>query len=83
MIKNFFDYLDRGLSGEIDPFIFSIDLETYLVDNYDEMYKENPRLTLLANDEIPDIAETMEPNDDPAEFYRELNNIKNQLIELK
>lgn len=83
MIDKFFEYLDQGLSGQIEPFKFSIDLESYLVDNYDVMYLENGPLAFKAADEIPDITEQMEPGMDPAKFLNELRAIKEELLKMK
>jgi hypothetical protein len=83
MIDNFFAFLSDGLSRKINPFEFSLDLEKYLVDNYELMYQENPNLTVIANDEIPDITEQMEPGMDPTNFYKQLNAVKQKLNKLK
>lgn len=72
MIDKFFEYLDQGFSGKIEPFKFSINLESYLVNNYNEMYQGNNLLTIKAADEIPDITEQVEPGMDPEKFYGEL-----------
>lgn len=44
-----------------DIYEFSVVLEDALVDNYDEMYKEQPRATEVLADETPDICASAEP----------------------
>jgi hypothetical protein len=83
MIDNFFEYLLKGQLDNKDPFDFSIELEEYLVENYEAMYLENPYLTNLANEEIPDITETMEPGMDAINFYRQLDVVYQKLRVLR
>ncbi|OTE82586.1 nitrogenase subunit molybdenum-iron protein alpha, partial [Escherichia coli] len=49
-MDKFFNFIEKGLSEEINFFMFSIDLEHYLVDHYEEMYTENKEATLYLND---------------------------------
>lgn len=72
-MNNFLNYIEKGLAGAVGYFAFSVDLEQYLVDHYDEMYSENPQATLYLNDVLPDETEKMEPGMDPAPF---LNTVK-------
>lgn len=59
MIKKVLDSIELYLSGkykEKENYPFYLELEKELLfDNYDEMYKENPKVTELLNEEIPDI----------------------------
>ena len=79
-INKFFEYLDFGMSGKVDYFDFSVDLENYLVAHYDEMYAEHPKLTYYASDIIPDVTEQVEPGMDPTEFYEQIKKIKDDLL---
>ncbi len=51
-----------------DIYEFSVILEDALVDDYDEMYKEQPRATEILADEIPDICASAEPGMKPDEI---------------
>lgn len=44
-----------------DIYEFSVILEDALVDDYDEMYEEQPRATEILADEVPDICASAEP----------------------
>lgn len=59
MIKKVFDSIELYLAGnykEKENYPFYLELEKELLfDNYDEMYKENSKVTELLNEEIPDI----------------------------
>lgn len=68
-IKDFLDHTPK------DIYEFSIILEDALVDDYDEMYKEQPRATEILANETPDICASAEPGMKPAEiegFKRQL-----------
>lgn len=81
MIKDFIDFLNKGIEGDIEAFRFSIRLEDYLIDNYDKMLAENKELTDYANEVLPDIAEQMEPGMDPTKFISELVRERDYMIE--
>lgn len=51
-----------------DIYEFSVVLEDALVDDYDEMYKEQPRATEVLADETPDICASAEPGMKPEEI---------------
>jgi hypothetical protein len=51
---------------------FSLYLEDYLCDNYDEMHEENAEVTEFMNDEMPFICAEMEPMMNDTEFLRKL-----------
>ena len=55
--------------------MFSIDLEHYLVEHYEEMYTENKEATLYLNDLLPDEAEKMEPGMNPDSFCERVKEI--------
>ena len=44
-----------------DIYEFSILLEDALVDDYDEMYEQQPEATKVLADEVPDICASAEP----------------------
>ncbi len=69
MIQRALDMMKRFLNHEIEQFSFSINMEKFLVDHYDEMYQENPGLTEFLNEELPDICATGEPGEDFPEMY--------------
>lgn len=54
-IQNFLDHTSE------DIYEFSILLEDVLVDDYDEMYQEQPRATEILANETPDICASAEP----------------------
>lgn len=51
-----------------DIYEFSIILEDALVDDYDEMHREQPRATEILANETPDICASAEPGMKPAEI---------------
>ena len=57
MIKDFLD-------NNYDPKEFSYDLPNKLVDLYDQMEKENKPITLLLNDDLPDICSWYDTDSD-------------------
>lgn len=60
-----------------DIYEFSIVLEDVLVDDYDEMHKEQPRATEILANETPDICASAEPGmkqNEIEEFKRKLKN---------
>lgn len=81
-MDEFLKYIEKGLSGSIEYFQFSIDLEHYLVDNYDKMYSDNKNATVYLNDLLPDETEKMEPGMDPTEFYNKVRVIVEKSKEL-
>ena len=69
-IKNFLD------DTPDDIYEFSILLEDALVDDYDEMYADQPRATEILADEVPDICASAEPGMKP----KEINEFKQRLM---
>ena len=61
MIREFLD-------GEYEPFGFSFDLPYCLCEYYDDMYAENPTVTEILNEELPEICADYEPGFDSAPF---------------
>lgn len=58
-----------------DIYEFSVILEDALVDEYDEMYAEQPRATKILAEETPDICASAEPGmkaEEIEEFKRKL-----------
>ena len=51
-----------------DIYEFSVVLEDVLVDEYDEMHKEQPRATEILANETPDICASAEPGMKPEEI---------------
>lgn len=69
MFKKIMDYIKDFLDNTPkDIYEFSIILEDALVDNYDEMHKEQPRATEILANETPDICATGEPGMKPEEI---------------
>ena len=62
MIKAF---LDEDVTDATD---FSVELEDALCDGYDAMVEENPEVTEILNEELPDICAAYELGDDIEEF---------------
>lgn len=79
MIENFLELFDRGLNQEVESNKFSIQMENFLIDHYDEMLLENHDLTLYVNDVIPDITEIMEPAHDPTDFLEKMRKQRNYI----
>lgn len=82
-INLFWEFYEKGLSKEVDFFEFSVDLEDYIGENYEEIAKENETLAYYAADIIPDICEPMEPGMDPTEFYQQLEKLKAELLAMQ
>ena len=74
MIKKILNEIDGLLKGnsEYNSLDFSYYLEGYLIKNYDAMYSENPEVTELLNEDIPEICAIMEPGLDDTEFKEKL-----------
>ena len=66
MIKEFLE------TDTTDATRFSIDLEDALYDNYDEMMDENPEVTEVLNEELPDICAAYELGEDIEEFKKRI-----------
>lgn len=61
-IKDFLEHTPE------DIYEFSVMLEDALVDDYDEMHKEQPKATEILANETPDICASAEPGMKPAEI---------------
>lgn len=62
MFQKIMNYIKEFLENTPnDIYEFSIILEDSLVDDYDKMYREQPRATEVLADEIPDICASAEP----------------------
>lgn len=76
MFEKIMHYIKDFLENTPDDiYEFSIILEDALVDDYDEMYKDQPKATKVLTDEVPDICATAEPGMTPEEieeFKRQL-----------
>ena len=66
-----------------DIYEFSIILEDALVDDYDEMYKEQPKATKILANETPDICATAEPGMKPAEIAEFKRRLEIEYIKAK
>ena len=66
---------EQLFSGEYDPFKFSIDMEDYLFDNYDEMLAEDKAVTEFLNNDVPDICAEGEPGFDSSAMIAALKPI--------
>ena len=60
--------MEQFFAGNYDALEFSLDLESYLFVHYDEMYAENPAITLALNENLPEICAEYERGADPAPF---------------
>ena len=65
MMEKIRDFLDHTPK---DIYEFSIILEDALVDDYDEMHREQPRATEILANETPDICASAEPGMKPAKI---------------
>ncbi|WP_461815957.1 hypothetical protein [Faecalimonas sp.] len=76
MFKKIMNYIKEFLENTPeDIYEFSIVLEDALVDDYDEMYKEQPNATDVLADEVPYICASAEPGmtqEEIEEFKRKL-----------
>lgn len=71
MFEKIMDYIKDFLENTPeDIYEFSIILEDALVDDYDEMYSEQPRATEILADETPDICASAEPGMKPEEIEK-------------
>lgn len=66
-----------------DIYEFSIILEDMLVDDYDEMYKEQPEATRILANETPDICASAEPGMKPAEIAEFKKRLEIEYIKAK
>lgn len=71
-IEQIIDEIDLAVSGnhKYDSLDFSMYLEDFLIENYDNMTTENARVTEILNEEIPEICATMEPGMNDHEFLK-------------
>lgn len=69
MFNKIMNYIKDFLENTPDDiYEFSVVLEDALVDDYDEMHKEQPRATEMLADETPDICASAEPGMKPEEI---------------
>lgn len=69
MFEKIINYIKDFLENTPDDiYEFSIILEDALVDDYDEMYKEQPKATEILADEVPYICASAEPGMKPEEI---------------
>lgn len=76
-IQNFLDCTPE------DIYEFSILLDDALVDDYDEMYQEQPRATEILANETPDICASAEPGMKPAEIEEFKRKLKREYQKAK
>ena len=69
--------------GAYDPVEFSLDLETYLFEHYDEMMREDPVLTEELNDNFPDICASFERGADPTPFIKAIKKEYERILNTK
>ena len=71
-IEQIIDEIDLAVSGnhKYDSSDFSMYLEDFLIENYDNKTTENARVTEILNEEIPEICATMEPGMNDYEFLK-------------
>lgn len=55
-----------------DALDFSFEFQDYLCGKYAKMYKDNPRLTELLNENMPEITDIMERGMDPEPFIQQV-----------
>lgn len=74
IIANLLNEMDLFFKGksQYNSEVFSLFVEDFLCDNYDAMYSENPEVTELLNEDIPEICAIMEPGLDDTEFKEKL-----------
>ena len=72
IMKMIVDFLE---DTPADIYEFSIILEDALVDDYDEMFKEQPQATKVLANEVPDICASAEPG----MSIKEINEFKERL----
>ena len=70
-------------NGKYSPYNFALDMELYLLDNYDEMIKENYEITEFLNQDTPDACGLVEPNFDPTEMLEMLKPIYKTAREMR
>ena len=69
MFKEMMEQIEEFLENTPkDIYEFSIILEDMLVDDYDEMYREQTEATEIRANETPDICASAEPGMKPAEI---------------
>lgn len=69
MFEKIMGYIKGFLDNTPDDiYEFSIMLEDALVDDYDDMHREQPRATEILADETPDICASAEPGMKPEEI---------------
>lgn len=76
-IQNFLDHTPE------DIYEFSILLEDALVDDYDEMHREQPRATEILANETPDICASAEPGMKPEEIEEFKRKLKKEYQKAK
>ena len=72
MINEALNIIRKFLKGEYDLMDFSYDLPDFLVSHYDDMYAENPKVTELLNDNIPEICADYEDGYSPEDFRQRI-----------
>lgn len=80
MMNKINDFLTNQQS---DIYEFSIWLEDTLVDEYDELYKENPEATYRLSQEVPDICATAEPGMTASEIFDFKNAISKEVNKIQ
>ena len=56
------------IEGNYDPLEFSMDLEDFFANHYDEMERENKNITDYFNEDLPEICAEYEHGEDPTDF---------------
>ncbi|MBF1037084.1 MAG: hypothetical protein HXL15_06610 [Parvimonas sp.] len=75
MIEKLFKEIELAINKKhkYNSLDFSLYLEDFLCDNYDEMYKENAEVTEFLNEDLPDICAEMDLGIDDKPFLDKLS----------
>lgn len=80
MIEEVKEMINKFLSGNYPPTEFSFDLPDVIVDNYDEIAKENEDVAKKLDDTFPEICAEYEQGDDPSEMVEKIKKAYNEIF---
>jgi hypothetical protein len=70
-----YEMQEKLFNGNYDPLQFSVDMEIFFCEHYNEIEKENKEVARIYNENLPEFCSEGEPNFDPTHM---INGIRDE-----
>lgn len=75
------DFIDKKTT--LSEYEMSSKIEDFIIDNFWEIDKENPKIATFLNDDVLDICEQTEPGLEGTNFRKEIEEAYHQIVEMR